>query len=261
MDAIFEIFNNYGWWSLLGVAAIGGMYLLFQFLSKKITGDVTDGMEKIANRMTQSIADQNKELVKGLSAQNEKLIDFIVAGKQNDDNQHEGMLEERMELAEDINTKLKDIMHIHNAQRAFIIEFHNSYKNLSGVPFAKYSCTYEWFEKGLAPFSNRCLGLPFSSMSRIVADILKTPEKQKCYTDLVKMEEENPTLFSMLADAETNTTGVVYTAMFDNKNTLIGLLVLEYQRPIKEKDVNMNELRLETAELTSILNLRYKYQR
>jgi hypothetical protein len=84
------------------------------------------------------------------------------------------MLNERMTLAEDINQALKDIMNIHNAQRAFILEFHNSYQNLSGIPFAKYSCNYEWFDKGLTPLGHKAVGLPFGSIAKVVYDVVNS---------------------------------------------------------------------------------------
>lgn len=257
-NVIFEIFDKYGWWSLLGIGAIGGMYLLFKYLGNKITGDVTDGMEKIADRMTQSISEQNKELVNGISSQNEKLIDYIINGKSNIIETHNDMVEERMNLADEINFKLKDIMQIHNSQRSYIIEFHNSVTNLSGIPFAKYSCTYEWFEKGLLPLSNKCTGLPFSSIARIVKDLLQSYNNQIVYTNMKEMEDNNPSLFNIFGDSQTKI--LVYTCMFDNKNTLIGILCIEYKNDYDINDINLNEIRLETAELTSILNLRYKYQ-
>jgi hypothetical protein len=45
--------------------------------------------------------------------------------------------------------------------------------------------------------------------------------------------------------------------MYDKNNVLIGLLVLEYQTPIT--NINLNQLHIQTAEITSILNIRYKY--
>ena len=256
LSVLFEIFEKYGWWSLLGIGAIGCMFLLFKYIGNKITDDVTDGMEKIADRMTTSISNQNEQLVSTISKQNETLIDALITGKNKTEDNHKNMLNEKINIAEDINMKLKDIMQINSSQRAFIIEFHNSYENLSGIPFAKYSCTYEWFEKGLIPLSNKCLGLPFSSMAGIVRDILNNPNNQMVYTDMEQLESNNPALFTMLKDSRTK--AIVYTAMFDNHNTLIGLLVLEYQTEIEH--INLNALKLETAELTSMLNLRYKFQ-
>ena len=40
---------------------------------------------------------------------------------------------------------------------------------------------------------------------------------------------------------------------------LIGLLVLEYQGELDTNKINLNQLRIQAAELTSILNIRYKY--
>ena len=189
--------------------------------------------------------------------EHDKLLNHIITDKQSNKDNHDGMLEMRIELAEEINNTLRDIMHIHHAQRAFIVELHNSFSNISGVPFAKYSCTYEWFAKGLFPLTSKISGYPFSQMAKIVSDIIKSPSQQKIYMNMEKMEEENPVLFAAVKD--TRTTAIVYTAMYDKNNKLMGLLVLEYQEPIKEKDINLNQLRVQAAELTSILNIRYKY--
>ena len=47
--------------------------------------------------------------------------------------------------------------------------------------------------------------------------------------------------------------------MFDRNNTLVGLLVLEYKIELKKGHLNLDQLKIQTAELTSLLNIRYKY--
>ena len=169
------------------------------------------------------------------------------------------MLNKRIELAEEINNRLRDIMNIHNSQRAFIIEFHNSYENLSGVPFAKYSCTYEWFEKGLMPVANKIMGVPFAQIAKVINDIINSDNQQKVYTDIDLMECENPSLTAFTKDDKTK--AIVYDAMYDRHNQLIGCLVLEYHVPLEEGHLNLDQLKVQTAELTSILNIRYKYSK
>ena len=84
-----------------------------------------------------------------------------------------------------------------------------------------------------------------------------TSNQQVIYTDMEKFEDENPSLMSLLKDKEI--TALVYTGMYDNKNTLIGLLVLEYQTEVNINNINLQQLSIESAQLTSILNIRYKY--
>lgn len=257
MEILFDIAENYGIWGVAGLIFCMIMFLLTKWLSKKLSDDMSTGLEKIGEKLTDQMSNQNDQLVNTIIDQQEKLIDHILNKESDIETNHNNMLAERINLTEDINTSLRDIMHIHNSQRAFIIEFHNSYKNLSGIPFAKYSCTYEWFAKGLEPLATKIIGLPFSMMSKIVSDILQEKDTLKVYTDLEKIEEENPSLFSILKDDRTK--AIVYSGMYDKNNILIGLLVLEYQVPLEEGHLNLDQLKVQTAELTSILNIRYKY--
>ena len=256
MDILLNFADKYGIWGIFILILFIGIFLLFKYINNNFL-NVSSGLEKIGENLTHQLSNQNEQLMTTIVNQQNKLVDHLMNKEQNDNENHNNMLNERINLSEDINESLKDIMHIHNSQRAFIIEFHNSYKNLSGTPFAKYSCTYEWFDKGLTPLSTKCTGLAFSMMSRVVSDILNSKTGQCIYTDLEKMEEENPVLFSIVKDSRTK--AIVYTAMYDRNNVLIGLLVLEYQIPIEEGHLNLEQLKMQTAELTSILNIRYKY--
>ena len=257
MNILFDIFENYGWVGVGGLLICMVLFLLMRWLGKKLSDDMSTGLEKVGEKLTDQMSEQNNKLTNTIIEQQDKLLDHLLNKESTDFSNHNNMLNQRIELAEEINMTLKDIMQIHNSQRAFIIEFHNSYENLSGVPFAKYSCTYEWFEKGLMPLANKCLGLPFSQMAKIVSDIINNDGLQMVYEDIVKMEEENPSLFANLKD--TRTKAVVYNAMFDRHNQLIGCLCLEYQIPLSKGHLNLDQLKVQTAELTSILNIRYKY--
>ena len=257
METIFNIFEKYGWYGILGILICCIIFFGFSFLYKKFFNNISTGLEEIGEKLADQMSNQNDKLMDCIVDQQKQLVDYLINKDAHDLVMHNNMVNERMELAEDINMSLKDIMNIHNAQRAFIVEFHNSYSNLSGVPFAKFSCNYEWFDKGLIPLSSKCMGLPFSSMARIVSDIIQSPSQQKIYNDMTKLEEENPVIFSYVGDHKT--TMIVYTGMYDKNNILIGLLVLEYQGELDPNKINLNQLRIQAAELTSILNIRYKY--
>ena len=257
MEIFFNIFQQYGWWGLLGILLCIGLYIASKYIAKKFNKNITSGLEKVGETLTTQLAEQNKELTHTIVNSQEKLINYLITKDDEQAQNHNNMLSERMTLAEDINMALKDIMNIHNAQRVFILEFHNSYQNLSGVPFAKYSCNYEWFDKGLSPLGTKIIGLPFGSIAKVVYDVVNSETQQVIYTDIQKMEEDNPSFASIFNDIKAK--AIVFTGMYDKNNILIGLLVLEYHHEYDESKLNLNQLHIQTAEVTSILNIRYKY--
>ena len=252
LSTLFEIIGKYGWWSLLIAAGLGLIYILVKLVANKITDGVKGGMEDVTNKLTDTvtsqlqemsssnfnqmemlsnnIAKQNTELVKAISSQNERLLSYIMNKDTANAEIHDRQVEKRIEVAESIIEKLKDIMNKTHAVRAFIIEFHNSYKNLAGSPFAKYTCTFEWFDKGLEQIGTKIVGLPFSTMAKIVGDVKRTGKHQKLYTDLETMENENPQLFSLLKDSRT--TAIFYNTLYDDNNKMMGMLVIEWQTPL-----------------------------
>lgn len=218
---------------------------------------MTDGLETVGEKLTQQISEQNNTLTKCIVDQQKDLINYLINKENEDQENHNNMITDRMNLAEEVNQKLKDIMNIHGAQRAFILEFHNTSYNLSGLPFAKYSCNYEWFDRGMIPLGDKCIGLPFSSISTVVKDVLKSDTQQKIYKDLNEIELSNPMLHSLLKDIDAK--GMIYNGLFDKNNQLVGLLVLEYVDEFNPEEINMHQLDIQAAEITSLLNIRYKY--
>lgn len=256
MEVLFKIFLAYGWWGLLGITICIGLFFTSKFFLKRISSNVSTGLEQVGKTLTKEITKQNQTLVETMISQQDKLLDHLLHKEEQKQTNHNNMLEKRIELSEEISNAIKEIGLTHNSHRVFILEFHNSYQNLSGTPFAKYSCTYEWFEKGSEPIQFKCKDLPFSSLSHVVNDIFKNKKQQVIYDDMKKFEEFCPSLTMFFKNRET--TCIIYTAMYDKNNTLVGLLVLEYQND-RYKTVNYEQLHIQAAELTSILNLRYKY--
>lgn len=278
-EALFEVISKYGWWSLLITAGMGLIYICVKLVANKITDGVKGGMDDITNRLTTTVTNQlqeissssssqmemlssnitkqNNELVKAISNQNEKLLSYIMNYGKAAQDIHDKYVEERMNIAETINNKLKEIMHTAHSQRAFIIEFHNSYKNLAGSPFAKYTCTYEWFDKGLEQISTKIVALPYSTMAKIVGDVKRTGKHELIYTDMYKMEEENPQLFSLLKD--TRTLAVYYRMLYDEHNKMMGMLVLEWQQdfdlPIWKRAKMTEYLTEECIKISNWLNI------
>lgn len=257
MDSIVEIFERYGWGGIIGIVLCMCMFIGMKWLSNKLSNNMSMGLEKVGEKLTDQMSKQNDQLVNTIIGQQDKFIDHILLKEHEEQEVHNEMVNDKIKLAEEIIESLKEIMLLHNAQRAFILEFHNSNNNLSGIPFAKYSCTYEWFDKGLFALSPKCNSLPFSQMARVTSDVIQAEKQIKIYDDMDEMEENNPSLCSTIKD--TKTKKIVYSAMYDKNNILIGMLVLEYHKDHEISTEEINELGVQTAELTSIINLRYKY--
>ena len=105
----------------------------------------------------------------------------------------------------------------------------------------------------LRPVANKIMGLPFAQIAKVINDIINSDNQQKVYTDIDLMECENPSLTAFIKDDKTK--AIVYDAMYDRHNQLIGCLVLEYHVPLEEGHLNLDQLKVQTAELSSILNI------
>lgn len=62
-------------------------------------------------------------------------------------------------------TKLRHAKSELNADRVAVVQFHNGCQNLSGIDFAKMSCTHEAVRPGLKPVQADFLNLPVSAFS------------------------------------------------------------------------------------------------
>lgn len=70
-----------------------------------------------------------------------------------------------VDMNERVLTKLRHLKIELNADRAAVIQFHNGCQNLSGIDFAKMSCTHEAVRPGLKPAQPEFLNLPVSAYS------------------------------------------------------------------------------------------------
>ena len=259
MDVVIEFLDKYGWGGIMMMALAGAIFFGGKWLSNKLSDDMSTGLEKVGEKLTDQMSKQNDQLLNIIIDQQDKLFDNILSKRTVDAQKHNEMLFDKIKIADEINQSLKEIMLFHNAQRAFIIEFHNTSSNLSGVPFAKYSCTYEWHDKGVYSLSGKCNSLPFSQIAKITADVLNSENQMIIYTDMEKFADENISLWTILTVAHSKTKSIVYIAMYDKNNILIGMLCLEYYKDHNFTEEEKNQLGVETAQLTSIINLRYKY--
>ena len=259
MGVFFDIFDKFGWFGILGIIICIGIFLSAKYVSTKMTTNVESGFEKVGEKLTEQMAKQNESLTKVIVDQQERLFDHLLNEKKANQLRHNDMINDKEDLAVEINEYLKDIMNVHNSQRAYILEFHNHNENLSGTPFVKFSCKYEWFEQGYDPLIGVCTDMAFASIAQITKEVRLSENQCVIYNDINKFVKANPSI-SYYIKGETSKS-FIFKALYDKNNILIALLVLEYNYEIDSKQINFSKLLVEAAELTQLINLRYKYEK
>lgn len=73
--------------------------------------------------------------------------------EQNENNlsHHDAVMKHRNEIKPKVDGLLEDVLDNINADRVFVLEFHNGTNNLSGLPFMYGEITYEVCRKGVEP--------------------------------------------------------------------------------------------------------------
>lgn len=256
-----NILENYGWPGVLVIILCGCLYYFInKALSKnniKTTEALTSGFEQ----MTKTINEQNTTLVSAITEQsqrsNEQLYKLLAQSlKQHDiekEKQHKRSIQYRLSITDKINEKLNDLMTLYNAQRVVLIEFHNSKENLNGLSFIWYDIQYEVKQKNISSICAKCKDMQISNLSPIINDVIENNGIKAYNADEVEeLCNRSSVIYSQLSD-ELNVQGIIYSALYDEDNDIIGMIALEYSKyelptniidlhDIKEKTAIINEL-------------------
>ena len=290
VESILKFVNEHGVWGLVMVFTVLAMILLFKWGTKKLSKDISGGMETLvknvtnnmnnltksmtdhmiglnenmsenlttlSNLITNSMSKQNDALIASMTQQNKELVNLIRQQSEVGQNQiknHKIMLNERMKVTSKINDKVRNLMNLTNCDRVMILEFHNTNENLNGIPFAKYSCTHEYFRRGISQLANKCVNMQFYSISSVIMDMLNKETEQIYYEDIETIAEVNSTLYSLLVECKAKS--ILYTGIYDNKKCLIGLISLEYHERMDENLIDVEEIRTQADIISSMINLK-----
>lgn len=259
MNTFVHIFESYGFPGLIlfGIGVV--LYYFIKYYGNQLTENMRSGLEKVGENLSDQMSKQNDLLTRTIIEQEDKLITYLINEKKNEQSRHSNMIHDKEDLAVDINNYLKVIKNVHQAQRTYILEFHNHNENLSGTPFVKFTCKYEWFDlsSGYEPLLGICKDMAFASIAQVFKDVRLSPDQCMTYTDMDNFGNNNPSLAYYIVKPSTKT--LVFKGLYDKNNTFIAVLVIEYDHTIKEKDINLNKLSVQAAEITQLINLRYKY--
>ena len=263
-----DIFMKYGWPGIIAIIVIVAIYFIFNYINKQQTKQTTttinDGFKTLATEMSRTAAEQNKLLLNAFinqSDSNIKMIKDIMTDVVNnksriDSEEHTKSNNVRLNVSEHISSKVFDMLKTYNCDRAFILEFHNSKQNFSGLSFVWYDMTYEKFAKGLHTICSSFKDQEISSLIPIINDV-----NNGCgimhYTvdELEELQDRSPVLYDRLRQ-ERHIQECIILGLYSNNNVMIGLIILEYERTLMPIEVyNVKDLLSEAATISSLLDL------
>lgn len=263
-----DIFMKYGWPGIIAIIVIVAIYFIFNYINKQqakqTTTTINDGFKTLATEMSRTVTEQNKLLLNAFinqSDSNTKMIKDIMTDVVNnksriDSEEHTKSNNVRLNVSEHISSKVFDMLKTYNCDRAFILEFHNSKQNFSGLSFVWYDMTYEKFAKGLHTICSSFKDQEISSLIPIINDV-----NNGCgimhYTldELEELQDRSPVLYDRLRQ-ERHIQECIILGLYSNTNVMIGLIILEYERTLMPIEVyNVKDLLSEAATISSLLDL------
>ena len=222
---------------LVMIAIIAGAIGFFWYKINKSSNKTVRSLENGFNRMTETIAAQNDKLFEALVEQNKENSQFlktVVMGALQDKSSsdfttHADNLDYRLKISNVIATKIHDLLNRYNADRAFILEFHNSKQNLSGLSFLWYDMVYEEIAKGVNLIQSGYKDQEVSTLLPIINDINNNGGYKIYYIDdLENLQKTSMALYHRLR-VERQLTEAIMVGLYSSSNRLLGILVLEYE--------------------------------
>lgn len=235
MEQVFSfLLQNYGAFGVI-LIAVGGLGWLMIKELRKSNETLINGQNKLANDLSTSIAQSitglSENLTNDLRNQNKFLIEYITNRETEKDRNHNENLINRRNVTHEVNNILNNTRNLLEANRACVLEFHNSFANQTGFPFLKYTMTYEKISRGCLPIQQQYQSTAFSSIAEIAENILSQPNHIYMLHSHEEIEKVCPI---MLTDGR-KITGLLWKGIFNSSNNLlIGLLCFEYTEKFYE---------------------------
>lgn len=233
LENILRIFTTYGYPGIVVIILLGVLVYFFKRQEKGLGGSI----DKMADKMSASITQQNYALITSLKESQTKLLDnqmnmfnyLIESNKEREKFLHDNGLNLRKDMLIKVNGILKRISEDADCSRAALIEFHNSKENLNRLPFLWYDIQGEYFKKGKTPIMSKVKDLQAFNLMYVVERVNHAPKHYAILTKdiLEDLSVEAPTLYHQLVE-ELKAKLMIYVGLYNSDNLLVGLLSLEY---------------------------------
>lgn len=123
-----------------------------------------------------------------------------------------------------VSTKLRHLKAEFNADRVAVVQFHNGCQNLSGIDFAKMSCTHEVVRPGLKPAQNDFLNLPVSAFSYLTNAAFGI--EPRVVVNIDRLKKFDMSTYTLLKNHKA--TSVALAPLKTDDGLIFGFLVLEF---------------------------------
>lgn len=263
-----DIYATYGVTGLIVLIVLTIGYFGLKKLFEKSKNSTTSAIENSFTKMSETLSETIKE-------QNDKILDaFIIQSNKNNETMHEVLMKalsdktvndniahaqsinRRIKISSKVQQKVNNLFYSFNCDRAFILEFHNNKQNLTGLSFVWYDMVYEAVAKGFYTLQNVYKDQEISQLIPVI-DAVNDGGGYAHFLleDLENLKYESTALYNRLR-VERQLTEALLVGLYDSNNSMIGLLVLEYEDgflPV-EKAVDYDELLSEANAIATLLD-------
>lgn len=262
-----KIFLNYGWPGLIAIGAITIGAFVFKHLINKSSKSTTQSLEgsmlTMTKELTTAIKEQNKSLLDAFIIQSnsnntalrEVMLEVLNTKSINDGIIHSENIQRRMDVSTYVKQRVHDLFKEYSCDRAFILEFHNSKQNLTGLSFVWYDMIYEDVARGYYTLQNTYKDQEASQLLPIINKVNNGNGFAHYTIDELEELQNNSTALYHRLRIERQLQECVILGLYAADNTMIGLLVLEYEDsflPIEVFDVD--KLISEASAISSLLD-------
>lgn len=263
-----DVYATYGVTGLIVLIALTVGYFALKKVFEKSKTSTTSAIENSFSKMSETLSETIKE-------QNDKILDaFIIQSNKNNETMHEVLMKalsdkstndsiahaqsinRRIKISSKVQQKVNNLFYSFNCDRAFILEFHNNKQNLTGLSFVWYDMVYEAVAKGFYTLQNTYKDQEISQLIPVI-DAVNDGGGYAHFLleDLENLKYESTALYNRLR-VERQLTEALLVGLYDSTNSMIGLLILEYEDgflPV-EKAVDYDELLSEANAIATLLD-------
>ena len=181
------------------------------------------------------------------------MVEYLVKRDNIKKDTHDTLLEERLKNTENIEHRLNDLLNYYHCDRILLYEFHNSLQNLSGIPFARFSCNYGRPAPGIVSVKHKLQNIPFSTINTVVQDIIESPDSttSNVWYNVTDLAVKNPDLAQLLTS--NGVKSVLFKGLYGKNNNMIGLISMEYIKHQQDTHVSYTKLLIEASKIESML--------
>lgn len=263
VDTLSDILVAFGWPGFIIFLLICGAIYLLGFFIKKNNDKTSKSINEGFSKMTDSMSCQNEKLMNAILDQNaknneilSKLIYSTLEQRDKDrENKHNASIQQRIDVSKIIQTKVHDLLNKYSADRAFILEFHNSKQNMSGLSFLWYDMVYEEVAKGKPVINVEYKDQDISALLPIIEDINENGGYKIFYRgDLDNMYEKSSVMYYRLR-VERQLDEAIMVGLYSEKNRLLGILILEYENDlIPVETIDLEDIISQSAAIATLLD-------